>query len=506
MPKNSVDIVLQAYDRSTKTFGSVENAFAKMTRNIAASIGAYFGARSIINFAFGSIREYADYETAFLKLAGGLASLGDKGGTMAYKMKASADELQRLSGIEGTAVLKSMALGAALGRLSGKDLLNATRAAIGWATILDKNVNETMLMVVKAANGNIQAFQRLGVRFQEGADAAANFNKVLAEGEKGFVLTQSLAETTSRKLEDLKNAWKDFQRLWGAEERGPINFLVGIATEELRKRAEGLPIGTPIGEDIIKYLRQKGLSRYQPPKEIAIPENIDLMGKYNSTIDENTDATAKAKKAIEGFDKELIKLAETVFKLKHGEEELVRLHFRLGGASREQIEKLVNLQKEEAHQKRIKKIEEERTRLAKERIKKIREAVEEHHKERIEAIKEGRERIRDAKKALKEEIETFGLDRFGKMLYELKQAGATYSQLSRLYPLIKELREKEKPETPGGWPLIESYTARGLVTGEVTRNYSAQTAANTKKQNELMERMLRILERKGITISPVDIN
>lgn len=511
MSKNSVDLVLSARDESRFAFTSVDASLVSLEQKLdrigqrsmqqsamfnssimqMASIGAgYFGISSIVE----GISKFGDYERDVLRLAGSLQQIGAGGMNAATGFAKEASELQRLSGISDEAIIKSMALGASLGRLSGQGLTDATKAAIGWATILDRDVNETMLMITKAANGNFTAFQRLGVSFEDCTTPAEKFYKVIQEGNKGFEQTKGL-DDTKKKLDELKNSFEETKRAYGRSMMESFNWIPIIAAVRLGLMAYPAYVNRMMGP------MQAGGTL--PPGKRT--ENEDV----NPELKEEAKNRAKINEIIE-------KNTEDIYKLKYGEEALLQVRLMSQGISAKEAKEIVdNLTRTKEQITAANELKKMRREILEQEIGKdeIERQIWEHSKnisakEYIELM-----RLQDREKAIKENININKL--FGNSLeqvkehlltisgvsgagtiYDLIKAGAGFKDIKEMADILKQVDELQKEtehrpaEQNRGWAPVEAGRMMGVIGAQApTIDYAKQTANNTQKMTDLLGRI-----------------
>jgi len=104
-----------------------------------------------------------------------------------------------------------MKLGVTVGKLSGEQLKDATKAAIGLAAALDIDLHTAMMLVAKAAAGNTSTLSRYGIRLDENLSAQEKFNQILKTGADNFAIAQAQAKTYTGAMQQMKNAYSDIK-------------------------------------------------------------------------------------------------------------------------------------------------------------------------------------------------------------------------------------------------------------------------------------------------------
>jgi hypothetical protein len=476
MAKHQVDIIIQGYDRASGEFAKAGTGLTKAFGAITAGISVY----SIANFFKSSIEEFARYEESIYRLAGALSVGGKDGIAAAAGMTRYADELENLTGIHDELIIKAMGLGSALGKLSGKDLEGATRAAIGWATILQKDVDTAMSMVAKAALGNFTRFEKLGMKFDDCASDAERFNKVIIEGERGFLITQAMATGTAGEINKMGNAYKNFRKGVGED----VSGITGFFTKHITYDLAGL---TDISYALRHWSLTEKRAEHLPEMSDELKKNLELLGKYVDTGEDAAGMTDAQKKATEEYKKamsELNKEIATFGWTKEGKKLYDFLPFLAPETSQAYFDKVFDLDK-------------------------------------MTKAKELTDKIGESYKNLLRDIAAFGAPGGVRQLFDLMEKGASEEQLAPLAGLIdkmQRLEDESKRETKPlgrlpGWAPFEAQHMMGYTAPRIETNYEAQTARYAKTATELLKeisqsqkQLLQKTTGGGGMISIADIN
>src|SRR5690606_38370605 len=102
-----------------------------------------------------------------------------------------------------------MSLGASLGRLSGEQLQEATRAAVGLSRRLKIDTTAAMRLVARAAVGDTAQLRRYGIVLEENLTPQEKFNELLNIGAESFVLAEGEAKTFGGRMQQVKNSLGD---------------------------------------------------------------------------------------------------------------------------------------------------------------------------------------------------------------------------------------------------------------------------------------------------------
>lgn len=213
---NRVDILIKARDEASKQFAKIGNSVNRMSKMIiagGAAAAAVLSARAIKAAVEDTLQSYGRQEAAVIKLGKALDLMGKKYQTREFEEFAGS--IQKITTIGDEAVLEMATLGASIGKLSGQDLQDATKAAIGLASAFGMDTTAAMRLVARAAVGDTTTLARYGIKLKEGATDAEKFAEVLAIGAKNFGLAEAEANTFNGRMEQMKNAVDDVKEVIG---------------------------------------------------------------------------------------------------------------------------------------------------------------------------------------------------------------------------------------------------------------------------------------------------
>ena len=219
MAKHSVDMVIKARDEASRKFGVIGKSalsMGSMLRRAAAAAAFYFGARAIARFVRSSLELYGVQEKAVRGLADALELLGDNTAANIYDMQQFAREMQKQTVYGDEMILELMAMGSAMGKLSGQTLKDATKAAIGLSKAYKIELEGAMRLVARAAVGDTTTLARYGIKLGDVKTTQEKFNKVLELGARNFSLATGEAETFSGKVTQMRNLIGDLKERVGS--------------------------------------------------------------------------------------------------------------------------------------------------------------------------------------------------------------------------------------------------------------------------------------------------
>ena len=152
-------------------------------------------------------------------------------------MEAFASSIQKVTIYGDEAVLELMAMGSAMGKLSGKNLQNATTAAIGLAKAYKMELVAAMRLVSRAAAGDTAQLKRYGIMINQSLSAQDKFNEVVKIGVHNFKLATDEAGTYQYAIAQMKNAIGDVRETIG-EALTPTIIESAVAIKEWAKNSQ----------------------------------------------------------------------------------------------------------------------------------------------------------------------------------------------------------------------------------------------------------------------------
>lgn len=210
MATHSVDMVIKARDEASRKFNTVGGAamsMGSMIKKAAIAAGAYLGVREISRFMQSSLQAYGESEKAASDLGAALSNLGKK--AELPSMIKFAEQMQKMTTIEDDAIIASMKLGATIGNLSGSQLTDATKTAIGLAAAYNIDLDQAMQLTSMGAAGVTVRLKKLGIEMQKGATDQEVYAEIVKKGSAGFKLAEAQTGTYAGTILQLKNAYSD---------------------------------------------------------------------------------------------------------------------------------------------------------------------------------------------------------------------------------------------------------------------------------------------------------
>lgn len=235
MAKRNVDVIIRARDEASRKFRQVGVSalgMGAMIRRAAGIAAVYFGGREMIRGISRSLELYGQQEMALRKLSAALDLIGK--GTQIKDMADFASQIQKMTTYGDELILEVMALGSAMGKLSGQDLKDATKAAIGLSKAYGLELTAAMRLVARARVGDTTTLARYGIKLKEGLSTQQKFNQVIEIGARNFSLAEAEIGTYSGKLAKMKNVMGDLAENVG----GVFAPVLGAAFEWITKTVE----------------------------------------------------------------------------------------------------------------------------------------------------------------------------------------------------------------------------------------------------------------------------
>jgi hypothetical protein len=237
MAKHAVSVVVKARDEASRKFGHIGRSatgMGSMIKKAALMAGAYLGARAIKNYLDESLEAFGREELAIKNLVDALANIGVAGPEAAQDLLDFATEIQKMGIMGNEAAVELLAMGAAMGKLSGDTLKQALKAAVGLSKAYKIELVGAMRLVARAAVGDTSTLARYGIKLDEGLTKQQKFNKVLEIGANNFKLAEGETDTYTRRIERMNWALGDMKEKIG----GALAPLILDYADAIKKWAE----------------------------------------------------------------------------------------------------------------------------------------------------------------------------------------------------------------------------------------------------------------------------
>jgi hypothetical protein len=193
--------------------GGFEKSFSFISKKLVAvalAVGAAFSLKKMID-------ESSAAEVALNQFRGALAGVGLFSEKASSDFVAYANNLQKITTTSSDAIIANAGLLVSLGRLSGDGLNQATKAALDLHAGMAGRIGleQAFHMVAKAADGNVAAFGRLGIRIEETGSRAQNYRNALEALSRFSGSSERATQTWSGALTQLGNNFSDILKHLG---------------------------------------------------------------------------------------------------------------------------------------------------------------------------------------------------------------------------------------------------------------------------------------------------
>ena len=184
-------------------------SMGSMLRKAAAMTAVYFSGRAVKRYAEESLAAFGRQEMAVTGVADAYSLLGLRDPRAVEDMQQFAADLQKITKYGDEATLELAAMGARMGEMSGEQLKDAVKAAMGLAKAYSIDVVAAMRLVARARMGDTATLARYGIKLGEGLDAQAKFNKLMEIGAEKFKLVTAETKNYLPVIEQMKNELGD---------------------------------------------------------------------------------------------------------------------------------------------------------------------------------------------------------------------------------------------------------------------------------------------------------
>lgn len=212
------DMASGGVDKFKSTLGDLKGAYVAVTAAVGAAIAV----------GVSALKAYAEQEAAVSKLENALRNQGLEVQNTSAALVAYAGELQKTTTFSDDAIIETQALLTTFG-LAGKEMQDATMAALNLATGLGIDLKSATMLLGKAAVGETATLKRYGVTIQEGIPVAQQFAAVLdAVNQRFSGSAQAAAGTMAGRVEVLKNRIGELKESLGAMLLPVFEFLISV--------------------------------------------------------------------------------------------------------------------------------------------------------------------------------------------------------------------------------------------------------------------------------------
>lgn len=207
-----------------------ENQFKK----VAQTAVTYLSLRAISNFAAKAVKGYLIQEKAVESVRASLRNMGEEVNHNTKELEAFASEMQKITTYGDDTTLQAMSQGLNLG-ISNDQIKEATKAAMGLTKKLGVDLNNAMMMVGKASQGNTAMFSRYGYVIDESMSKSEKFAEVLKIGGNSFSLVTDEAKTTGGQIQQAMNNLGDSMDAIGKSIIEPFLPLINLVSSLAEK-------------------------------------------------------------------------------------------------------------------------------------------------------------------------------------------------------------------------------------------------------------------------------
>lgn len=208
--------------KGNESLGFFQTAMATMAGFVGGAVvtEAFAIAKDAANALFQSlivdgVKASSEAIDSMNRLNFALAQQGDYSAEASTRMAEWAGELQKTTKYEDDLLISNAALLGSMTTLSEQGIRDATEAAMNLSAAFGIDLETATRMVGKAANGETDAFKKIGINIQETGDKASTFANTLRElGKLGDAATNQ-AQSASGAYAMMTNAYGEVQEAVG---------------------------------------------------------------------------------------------------------------------------------------------------------------------------------------------------------------------------------------------------------------------------------------------------
>lgn len=213
-PERNVSIVIRARNEAGKALGSLVSSLTTIGGITAAAGAAVAGLGLVISKLTAAAVEQ---EKADVRLATALASIGQNTEAVRGHLGQFISRMQDVTTVSDETISGVVATFAQLGRLSGRSLEQATKAALDYAAATGQDVQTAAVQMVNVLVKGSGRLQGIATDFDSATSKGDRFASVIGQIEKKMGDAAAMAGGTfSAALQRIANDYDDLQQQVGA--------------------------------------------------------------------------------------------------------------------------------------------------------------------------------------------------------------------------------------------------------------------------------------------------
>jgi hypothetical protein len=198
-------------EEAKRGFKGMEAPMAQV-KAAAGAMVAGFAIEKVLSFASDCINEFAKIETAVKGLGFATAGLGPLAAT---NLRAFADEMANITGVDDLVFINLERMGAAAGK-SEEEIKKLIQVSADYSAGTGKDMGAIFEALLKSYNGGVKALQVIVPEVKNLTDAELACGGAVDQVGKQFAgFSESLSDTMTVKLGRAQNAWGDFSESLG---------------------------------------------------------------------------------------------------------------------------------------------------------------------------------------------------------------------------------------------------------------------------------------------------
>lgn len=208
-----VQAIIRAKNESAAVLGQFKSSLLGLSVAGVSVAGAMYALQKAIGVA---VKAASEQETADIKLAAALRTLGQNTSEVRNELIQFASDLQGRLGIADEEIQAVIATLTQFGRLSGENLKRATQATLDYAAATGNDAKGAAIALSKALEGGSARLAGIAIKFDEGATKGERFDQLMGAIEKTTGGTAAaLGNTFAGALNKVDLAFSDLQEAIG---------------------------------------------------------------------------------------------------------------------------------------------------------------------------------------------------------------------------------------------------------------------------------------------------
>lgn len=208
-------------DKAVAEFSKNSSKNASLFEQAMATMAGFLGSQVVLG-AFEKLKEGAALiagefmkgveaanaeELALTKLANSMALNGTYTAAAAKDLQAFASEMERTTNVGDDVIANNLSILSSLTKLESEGLKTAQKAALDLSVAVGMDLEGATRLIAKGINGNVEAFNRYGIKVEEGATKSERLSNIMTALAGTSGAAEGATKTFDGQLGRISNTW-----------------------------------------------------------------------------------------------------------------------------------------------------------------------------------------------------------------------------------------------------------------------------------------------------------